>query len=369
MNVCGFNLLEDVMGQLLVQLQRNEAGNYDAWRFSFDGVDRSSVFNLEYHKQNLCFFIGNHEKFKAALNLFEDEPSRALFLELILFRLVGHLHVRLSTSTARYWQLREDAFAIQSQPSCFDFKSKFGPLRHFERVAWNGRIFSLDCWPDDIASTFFIKQYHLERGDVLIFPKLGDHVIDAGSCFGDTAVAFAGAVGPSGRVYSFDPLQSHGDVVRYNVGQNGLEKTIVFFPVGLGARANVIPGPVSEENEVNPGFRLPSPKDDDAFPLRTIDSLVASRAVQRVDFLKMDIEGSELAALQGAEQTLRQFKPNLAISIYHKFADFFEIPSYLHGLGLGYRFYLDHYTIHAEETVLYADCRNSALELEATQKP
>ena len=68
----------------------------------------------------------------------------------------------------------------------------------------------------------------------------------------------------------------------------------------------------------------------------------------------MDIEGSELAALQGAEQTLRQFKPNLAISIYHKFADFFEIPSYLHGLGLGYRFYLDHYTIHAEETVLYA---------------
>ncbi len=266
MNVRGFNLLEDVMGQLLVQLHRNEAGNYDARRFSFDGIDRSSVFNLEYHKQNLCFFIGNHEKFKAALNLFEDEPSRALFLELILFRLVGHLHVRLSTNTARYWHLREDAFAIQSQPSCFDFKSKFGPLRHFEHVAWNGRIFSLDCWPDNIASTFFIKQYHLERGDVLIFPKPGDHVIDVGSCFGDTAVAFAGAVGPSGRVYSFDPLQSHGEVVRHNVGQNGLEKTIVFFPVGLGARANAIPGPVLEENEVNLAFGCLPPRTMTLFP-------------------------------------------------------------------------------------------------------
>ncbi len=83
----------------------------------------------------------------------------------------------------------------------------------------------------------------------------------------------------------------------------------------------------------------------------------------------MDIEGSELAALQGAEQTLRQFQPRLAISIYHKFGDFFAIPAYLHGLRLGYRLYLDHYTIHAEETVLYAsaDRQNSALELEATQ--
>jgi FkbM family methyltransferase len=354
MTVRDFSFLEDVMGQLLERLHKSEESNYDARRFSFDGVDRSTVFNLEYHKQNLCFFIANDEKFKAALNLLADEASRALFLELILFRLAGHLHVRLSTNTSRYWQLREQAFAIPSQPSRFDFTSQFGPLRHFEDVPCNGRKFSLDCWPDDIASTFFIKQYHLERGGVHIFPKPEDHVIDAGSCFGDTAVAFAGAVGPGGRVYAFDPLQSHGEIVRHNIGQNHLDKAISFFPVGLGARPNATPGPVLEETVVNPGFRLARAKRDDEFPVRTIDSLVAAKDIQRVDFLKMDIEGSELAALQGAEETLRQFKPRLAISIYHKFGDFFEIPLYLHGLSLGYRFYLNHYTIYAEETVLYA---------------
>ena len=109
-----------------------------------------------------------------------------------------------------------------------------------------------------------------------------------------------------------------------------------------------------EATAVNPGFRLPYTKHDNAFPVRTIDSLVASKDVSRIDFLKMDIEGSELAALQGAEKTLRQFKPKLAISIYHKFSDFFEIPLFLQSLSLGYRFYVDHYTIHAEETVLYA---------------
>ena len=348
------NFLEEVMGQLLMRLHKSERSNYDALRFSFDGVDRSSVFNLEYHKQNLCFFITNHEKFHTALNLLEDEASRALFLELILFRLAGHLHVKLPTNTARYWQLRDEAFAIPSQPSRFDFKSQFGPLRHFEHVAWHERQLSLDCWPDDIASTFFMKQYHLERGNVHIFPKPGDHVIDAGSCFGDTAIAFAAAVGPNGGVYSFDPLQSHGEVVRYNIAQNHLEKTITFFPVGLGARANTILGPVREETAINPGFRLPPTEPDDGFPVRTIDSLVTSEDIQRVDFLKMDIEGSELAALRGAEKTLQQFKPRLAISIYHKFGDFFEIPLFLQSLSLGYRFHVDHYTIHAEETVLYA---------------
>jgi hypothetical protein len=44
----------------------------------------------------------------------------------------------------------------------------------------------------------------------------------------------------------------------------------------------------------------------------------------------------------------------LAISIYHKLPDFWEIARYLDSLDLGYRFYIRHFTIHAEETVLFA---------------
>jgi hypothetical protein len=44
----------------------------------------------------------------------------------------------------------------------------------------------------------------------------------------------------------------------------------------------------------------------------------------------------------------------LAISLYHRLEDFVVIPQFLASLGLGYEFHLDHYTIHAEETVLYA---------------
>ena len=71
----------------------------------------------------------------------------------------------------------------------------------------------------------------------------------------------------------------------------------------------------------------------------------------------MDIEGAELNALKGAEETIRRFKPKLAITVYHSLNDFWEIPEWLESLGLGYKFYLRHFTIHAEETVLFASAR------------
>ncbi len=54
----------------------------------------------------------------------------------------------------------------------------------------------------------------------------------------------------------------------------------------------------------------------------------------------MDIEGSELGALQGGEASIRQWRPKLAISLYHRVEDFFAIPLWLKSLDCGYHFYL-----------------------------
>ena len=59
-------------------------------------------------------------------------------------------------------------------------------------------------------------------------------------------------------------------------------------------------------------------------------------------------------ALRGAEESIRRFQPKLAITFYHSLEDFWEIPEWIAQLGLGYQFYLRHFTIHQEETVLFA---------------
>jgi len=68
----------------------------------------------------------------------------------------------------------------------------------------------------------------------------------------------------------------------------------------------------------------------------------------------MDIEGSEPKALGGVEQTIRRHRPKLAIAIYHSVRHFSSLPNWINGLNRGYRFYVDHFSIHAEQTVLFA---------------
>ena len=86
----------------------------------------------------------------------------------------------------------------------------------------------------------------------------------------------------------------------------------------------------------------------------SIDDLVQKENMSKVDFIKMDIEGAEPKALLGAINTIKRFKPKLAISIYHNLNDYSQIATWIDNLRQGYRFYIRHYTIHAEETVLYA---------------
>jgi hypothetical protein len=86
----------------------------------------------------------------------------------------------------------------------------------------------------------------------------------------------------------------------------------------------------------------------------TIDDFVKRNGIAKVDFIKMDIEGVESAALRGAVETITKFRPKLAIAIYHSMEDFVSIPAWILDLNLDYEIFLDHFTIHAEETICFA---------------
>lgn len=88
----------------------------------------------------------------------------------------------------------------------------------------------------------------------------------------------------------------------------------------------------------------------------TIDVIRMDDAIpdDRVTFIKMDIEGSEVPAIQGAEQIIRTYKPKMAVCVYHKQDDLWTIPSLLLEFRPDYHFYLRTYSLSWGETVLYA---------------
>lgn len=91
---------------------------------------------------------------------------------------------------------------------------------------------------------------------------------------------------------------------------------------------------------------------DSSISVLPIDSVIDSG--DRVTMIKMDIEGSELEALKGAKKTIQRDKPKLAICIYHKPEDLWEIPLYIKELVPEYRLYIRHHSFGQSETVLYA---------------
>ena len=86
-------------------------------------------------------------------------------------------------------------------------------------------------------------------------------------------------------------------------------------------------------------------------PVAALDEVLKDK---RVTFIKLDVEGSELEALQGAERIIREQKPKLAISVYHKPQDIWELPELIMSYGSDYKFYLRHYTLCEYDSVLYA---------------
>lgn len=82
-----------------------------------------------------------------------------------------------------------------------------------------------------------------------------------------------------------------------------------------------------------------------------LDEIVFDR---KPTFIKMDIEGSEQEALKGCKRIINEYKPKMAICIYHKPDDLFEIPVLIKRLNPAYRLYLRQYANSRFETVMYA---------------
>lgn len=93
----------------------------------------------------------------------------------------------------------------------------------------------------------------------------------------------------------------------------------------------------------------------------TLDRLLEGK---KISFIKMDIEGAERRAVMGARDIIEKNKPVLAICIYHKPEDFFDIPLLIESLFPGeYKYFVRQYRYGHSETVLYAMPNSRKIEI------
>lgn len=135
---------------------------------------------------------------------------------------------------------------------------------------------------------------HLRRGAI---------VCDVGANIGTYTLPLARLAGPGGRVVAFEPHRPTRACLRQNVRQNRLNNVVV-VPAAAGERpgeARLVPTENLGEVHLSPGA---SSADGPAVPVTTLDRESERLGLPRVDFIKLDVEGFELAALRGATRIL-----------------------------------------------------------------
>lgn len=202
-----------------------------------------------------------------------------------------------------------------------------------------------------------VKQHHRELQPALEQLILPDSVImDVGAHAGQFAKLFAG-LAPKGHVYAFEPGSYARSILRPALMINRA-RNITVLPCGLGdAQAEIdLSIPIKSSGSV--GFGLShvgdsAPEADAASAdgvryyretvnIATLDDVVAEHRIDRVDFIKADIEGWELRMLVGAQSTLVRDHPSLMIEVDDNHlvrAGDTAGAVFEHLFGLGYRAY------------------------------
>ena len=294
----------------------------------------------------------NSAEWEEASRLLEDDESRDLLVLLLAYRILGYRQISLplrSDARLQEFQEREAALVVQANVGALRMGAMSWPINRYD-LRPVGYYIQLDA--QGVLSTFFLEQYRFNRGGCPeIDVRKGDIVVDGGGCLGDTALYAACRAKETGQVFCFEFDSDNLVSINGNLDLNpGMKSRIHVMPFALWDRSGEAVGVDGE----GPSTRITAQTDGRSVQSMAIDDLITRGMVDRIDFIKLDIEGAELRALKGAEMVLRKYRPRLAISVYHQEKDMWEIPMWIHGLGLDYRLYLDHFTTHLEETVLFA---------------
>jgi len=169
------------------------------------------------------------------------------------------------------------------------------------------------------------------------------HYLDGGALDGDSVFALDSkcAVGPA---YLFEPDSENFLALVSKVGFSGVNATCV--PLALSDKSATF--------QFSPGKGGSSHISDDGSISVTTVSVDQFLGGQQIDLMKFDVEGFELAALQGAQGTIRKHRPRLALSCYHRPEDLWTLPDYIRSITDSYDYYFRQHAANSFDLCFYA---------------
>lgn len=236
-----------------------------------------------------------------------------------------------------YWQTKE-----YFEAHIEEYKKAYGLLEDdFSKRVYLERMKKAFLLRDISAVVSPCEEEYFDEKVILTDDEM---FIDCGGFDGDSATRFIERChGKYRGIVIFEPELCKKAEIEKNMGKNRYElyqlgvwseKTKLYFDA-----AGTCSSHISEK------------EGDYVIETAALDEIVFDK---RPTYIKMDIEGAEQEALKGCRKIIQAYKPKLAICIYHKPEDLYEIPAMIKEINPEYKLYVRQYTNAWFDTVLYA---------------
>lgn len=191
----------------------------------------------------------------------------------------------------------------------------------------------------------YLKDYNVDiKGQYFedfLYLKKNEVFVDIGGFDGQTSKQFITHCPEYKTIYLFEPSKKNLVVAKKNLKEY---KNINFIAQGVSNKKGIL----AFDPNLGSASTI-SQNGQNKISVDTLDNLID----EQITFIKMDIEGFELLALEGCKRHIRNSHPKLAISVYHKPDDIWKIPQLVLETRDDYHIFLRHYTEGTDETVMF----------------
>lgn len=183
----------------------------------------------------------------------------------------------------------------------------------------------MDCDLSDHVQRqlYFFGVY--EPIDSFLFSQIvqpGMTVMDGGANVGFYSLLAAAFLGDSGEVHSFEAVPKTVSLLEHHVQLNGFERRIVVNPVALWNKRETLNFQLDASMVGNVGSFTAGKVAEGSMSVSAqaipLDQYVQDKRIERIDFVKLDIEGAELFALKGGFESIKKHKPIIQIEIFRE---------------------------------------------------
>ncbi|CCY25228.1 uncharacterized protein BN676_01805 [Brachyspira sp. CAG:484] len=187
-------------------------------------------------------------------------------------------------------------------------------LLKIDKIANIGSIlFFVPQYDKDLIQRYIVERNKFFEQNILLelleyIPKHDAVILDIGANIGNHTLYWA-ALCDAKTVYSFEPVKSTFDILSKNISLNNLENKVKLFNIGLSDE--ICYADVSAYYETNIGGISVKKSSLGKLKLDMLDNIKIEE--DRVDFIKIDVEGHELCVLNGAMNTLKKYSPKIFV--------------------------------------------------------